>query len=202
MTSRLSPQDLERINAGIREKYHKVARTPKGHFIYPTGRLGLEGLGYDPRLLADLPDSVADAYCGVGNPFSLGEVEPGSAVLDIGCGSGVDTLLAARMAGETGEALGIDITPEMIRRANENKKAMKAGNVEFRVSGVQDLAGMENRFDLVVSNGVFNLIPDKKEAIEAALQLLKPKGRLFLADQFQSGPVEKDLRARVDSWFQ
>jgi 2-polyprenyl-3-methyl-5-hydroxy-6-metoxy-1,4-benzoquinol methylase len=202
MALRLSPQDREQINTGIQEKYNKVAVTPKGHFAYPTGREGLRGLRYDDDLIANLPDTVADSYCGVGNPFSLGEIEPGWHVLDIGCGSGVDALLAAGLVGASGEVLGIDLTPEMIRKANANKETMNLYNVDFQVASVQDLAGMDGRFDLIMSNGVFNLIPDKDEAITAAIRLLKPGGKLFAADQFLAGPTTEDIKARVASWFQ
>jgi len=202
MAIQLSPQERAQINTGIQEKYKKVAATPNNHFTYPTGREGLKGLCYDDGLIADLPDTVADSYCGVGNPFSLGEIEPGWRVLDIGCGAGVDALLAAGLVGASGEVLGIDLTPEMIRKANSNKETMNLNNVDFQVASVQDLAGMDGRFDLIVSNGVFNLIPEKKEAMAAAMRLLKPGGKLFVADQFLVGPMTKDIKARVASWFQ
>lgn len=202
MSSQLSAQDREQIDAGIREKYNKVAVTPEGHFKYPTGRDGLKGLHYNDNLIVNLPATVADTFCGVGNPFSLGEIEPGSHVLDIGCGSGVDAFLAARLVGASGEVLGIDLTSEMIQKANANKETMKTDNIDFEVVSVQDLTGMDGRFDAVISNGVFNLIPEKDEALAAALRLLKPGGRLFIADQFLSVPISKDIKARVASWFQ
>jgi 2-polyprenyl-3-methyl-5-hydroxy-6-metoxy-1,4-benzoquinol methylase len=202
MSSQLSVQDREQIDAGIRSKYDQVAVTPRGHFKYPTGRAGLEGLHYDGRLLADLPDAVADAFCGVGNPFALGDIQPGAHVLDIGCGAGVDALLAGRLVGAAGQVLGIDLTAAMIAKAEANKEMMKAGNVGFRVAGVEELADMNDRFDVVISNGVFNLIPEKDEALAAALCALKPGGRLFIADQFLMGPISTDIKARVASWFQ
>jgi 2-polyprenyl-3-methyl-5-hydroxy-6-metoxy-1,4-benzoquinol methylase len=202
MALQLSPQERAQINSGIQEKYKQVAATPKGHFTYPTGREGLEGLHYDDALIAHLPDKVAESYCGVGNPFSLGEIQPGWHVLDIGCGAGVDSLLAARLVGASGEVLGIDLTSEMIRKANANKETMDINNVDFQVTSVQGLAGMDGRFDLIVSNGVFNLIPEKREAMAATMRLLKPGGKLFVADQFLVGPMTKDIKARVASWFQ
>jgi ubiquinone/menaquinone biosynthesis C-methylase UbiE len=202
MVSQLSPRDREQIDAGIKEKYNKVAMTPNGHFTYPTGRDGLKGLNYDEGLIAGLPDSVADSYCGVGNIFSLGDIEPGSKVLDIGCGAGLDTLLAARLVGDSGEVLGIDITHEMIRKANANMETMKSTNAVFRVADVQVLTGMDGDFDVIMSNGVFNLIPDKDETIAAAMILLKSGGKLFIADQFLAGPMTKDIKERVASWFQ
>ena len=202
MAYHLNLQDREQIKACIEKRYNKVAKTPKGHFNYPTGRDGLKGLQYDDDLINGLPDAVADSFCGVGNPFSLGEIEPGSLVLDIGCGSGVDALLAASLVGSSGEVIGIDLTRKMIRKANANKEEMKAENVTFRVARVQELTGMNGHFDVIMSNGVFNLIPEKDEAITTTMNLLKPGGKLFIADQFLAGPMTKDIKARLASWFQ
>lgn len=202
MSSQLTTRDREQIHSGIRKKYIKVAASPGGQFTYPTGREGLKSLKYDAELISALPDTVADSYCGVGNPFSLGEIESGAHVLDVGCGAGVDALLAATLVGDSGKVLGIDLTPEMIQRARSNQKEMKSANIEFRVASVQDLTGMEERFDVVISNGVFNLIPEKEDAVQAVFGLLKPGGRVYLADQFMAGRMTKNLKERVASWFQ
>ena len=202
MPSILTDQDREQIISGIRDKYIKVATDPKGHFTYPTGREGLKGLNYNAEHVRALPDAVADSYCGVGNPMSLGRIGNGLHVLDIGCGAGVDALLAARLVGDSGKVVGIDLTPEMIQKARSNQHEMKSENIEFKVSGVQELTDMAERFDVVISNGVFNLIPDKDDAVRAVFRLLKPGGRFFLADQFLVGQSTKDLKERVASWFQ
>ena len=202
MSDRLSAQDLAHIHAGIRDKYTRVASGPTGHFTYPTGKDGLAGLNYDGELLSKLPDAVAASYCGVGNPLSLGAIKPGDSLLDVGCGAGVDALLAAILVGDSGSVLGIDLTPEMIRKAVENQRAMQVGNVEFMEAGIQDLPSMADHFDGVISNGVFNLIPEKEAALKAVFRLLKPGGCLSLADQFLKGPTSKNLGERVASWFQ
>jgi 2-polyprenyl-3-methyl-5-hydroxy-6-metoxy-1,4-benzoquinol methylase len=202
MSSPLSTQDLKQIHIGIRDKYAKVAVSPEGQFKYPTGRAGLEKLTYDAAIVSEMPETVAGSFCGVGNPFSLGEIPPGSRVLDIGCGAGVDALVASKMVGPSGSVLGLDITPEMIQRAEANKKEIGAENVFFQAGRVQDLAGIDASFDVVMSNGAINLIPEKAEVIEAAFRLLKPGGRLFVADQFLVGPTSKDVKARIQSWFQ
>jgi arsenite methyltransferase len=202
MSSQFSAQDLKQIDAGIRDKYIKVAETPEGHFKYPTGRNGLKGLGYNQQFMADLSDRVADSFCGVGNPFSLGEIPSGGRVLDIGCGAGVDTLLAAKLAGASGKVLGIDLSAEMVQKANANKKKVGADNIDFQQGEVQDLVGMEALFHVVISNGVFNLIPEKEAALQAVYRLLKPGGMLFLADQFVSGVPSEKQKDRVATWFQ
>jgi ubiquinone/menaquinone biosynthesis C-methylase UbiE len=152
--------------------------------------------------VADLPEAVAGSFCGVGNPFSLGKIHPGSRVLDIGCGAGVDALVASKMVGPSGTVLGLDITPEMIQRAEANKKEIGAENVVFQLDRVQDLTGIDASFDVVMSNGALNLIPEKEEVIVAAFRLLKPGGWLLVADQFLVGPTSRDLKARIQSWFQ
>jgi arsenite methyltransferase len=202
MSSPLSTQELNQIHNGIRNKYAQVAVSPEGQFKYPTGRAGLEKLKYDAAIVSELPETAAGSFCGVGNPFSLGEIAPGSRVLDIGCGTGVDALVASKIVGPSGKVIGIDITPEMIRRAEANKKEIGAENVVFQLNRVQDLVGIEASFDVVMSNGALNLIPEKEEVIAAAFRLLKPGGWLFVADQFLVGPASKDLKARIQSWFQ
>ena len=131
----LTAEDDRKIKEGIRDKYVKVAASPQGLFAYPTGRAGLEALGYPAEILGSLPDPVADAYCGVGNPFSLGELPEGAAILDIGCGAGVDLIVAGRLAGASGRAVGVDLVPEMIERARQNVEAAGLKNVEI-VEGV------------------------------------------------------------------
>jgi 2-polyprenyl-3-methyl-5-hydroxy-6-metoxy-1,4-benzoquinol methylase len=202
MSDNLTEGDRERIHAGIRNKYARVASSPQGQFRYPTGREGLERLQYDPGLVSALPDAVADSYCGVGNPLSLGEIRSGEHVLDVGCGAGVDALLAGVRVGETGSVLGIDLTPDMVERAKDNRQRMQAGNVQFQAARIQDVTAPEGGFDLVISNGVFNLVLDKEEALRTVFRLLRPGGRLWIADQFASAPLTKALRERVATWFQ
>ena len=201
MEPRLSREEHLKIETGIREKYVQVAVSPDGQFSYPVGRAGLKALGYDSVWTDQLPEHVADSYCGVGNPFSLGEIRPGDSVLDIGCGAGVDTIIAAMMVGAHGNAMGIDVVPEMVRRAEKNRLQMGTNNLIFQEADAATLDVGDNSFDVVISNGVFNLIPEKGEALRTIFRILKPAGILMLADQIASGPVAKDLKARIDNWF-
>lgn len=202
METQISQGDKDRIEAGIHEKYTKVAKSPDDLFKYPTGRAGLEALRYDPELIRPLPEVVAASYCGVGNPFSLGPVNAGDAVLDIGCGAGVDTLLAATMAGPTGEAVGVDLTAEMLQRAETNLALTDLKNVTFKKASGEKLPFENNHFDVVISNGVINLIPDKAATLKEALRVLKPGGRLMIADQTLAGSFPEDLVGRIDKWAQ
>ncbi|MCF4113233.1 methyltransferase domain-containing protein [Dethiosulfovibrio acidaminovorans] len=198
----ISKEDKNRIESGIRSKYVNVADNPKGLFRYPVGRDGLEGLNYDSELIESLPDAVADSYCGVGNPFSLGSIDEGDSVLDIGCGAGVDTIIAAMMTGSKGLSVGIDMVPEMLSKARSNLELTEMKNVSFQQASGESLPFEDDSFDVVISNGVVNLIPDKASAMVEVFRVLRPGGRLMIADQLMIGDSQKDLKERVESWFQ
>lgn len=200
MNAELTLQDQKRIEESIRGKYVKVAVSPEGLFRFPTGRSGLEALHYDPQIIQDLPEFVAAAYCGVGNPFTLGPIHPGEAILDIGCGTGVDSLIAAKMVGPSGSVRGIDLVPEMLDRAKENTRLAGADNVEFTEGSAEELPFPDASFDGVISNGVFNLVVDKVKALEEVFRVLKSGGRFMIADQVLTGELPKETKARVENW--
>jgi arsenite methyltransferase len=202
MPVQLTPEDNKRIWNGIREKYKKAAIKMDGLFSYPTGRAGLEVLGYDPTILNSLPDEVSASYCGVGNPFSLEAINEGEAVLDIGCGAGIDVIFAAKKVGASGNVVGVELVPEMLERGKINIQMMDLQNVSLVEESGEKLSFPDESFDVVISNGVFNLIPDKERAIAEAFRLLKPGGRFMIADQVLIGKIEKDLKSRIDTWFQ
>ncbi len=174
--------DAAAIRKAIQEKYAEVSKSAAGKFKYPTGREGADGLGYDRKLLDEAADALLQSFCGVGNPFALGPIRQGEAVLDIGCGAGFDTLVASRLVGTAGTVCGIDITPEMVRRAQENIRAAGADNVAIQLAAVEDMPFSDNRFDVVISNGVLNLSPCKDKAFAEICRVLKPGGRLQFAD--------------------
>ena len=134
MTSNMTRDQADKIAASIRQKYSEVAKNPEGQFQYPTGRKGLEALNYDKSLIDKLPDAVASFYCGVGNPFSIGKINPGEHILDVSCGAGVDAILAALMAGPNGSAVGVDMVPEMITRAESNLKMTGIDHARFQAT--------------------------------------------------------------------
>ncbi len=202
MDSQITIDDLEKIEAGIRKKYIEVAKSPETQFKYPTGKKGLEALQYDEALIDKLPDAVASSYCGVGNPFSLGKINAGEQVLDIGCGAGVETILASMMTGPNGNVVGVDIVPEMLERAETNLRMTDLENVTFKKASGENLPFPGDSFEVVISNGAINLIPVKEKVLAEIFRVLKPGGRLMLADQVTSGSIQKDIKARLASWFQ
>ena len=200
MENELTFQDKKRIEESIRREYAKAAASPEGLFTYPTGRAGLEGLNYEPQIMQALPETVIASYCGVGNPFTMGPIQEGETVLDIGCGGGVDIFMAAIMVGPSGNAVGVDMTPEMLAKARKNLQDLPLNNVSLQRASAEDLPFPDQTFEVVISNGVFNLIPDKAKALAEVLRILKPRGRLMLADQILTGQLPKDVKARVESW--
>jgi arsenite methyltransferase len=200
MEQELTAPDKQRIEAGIRGKYLQVAVSPKGLFRYPTGRAGLEALGYDPVMAGSLPDTVAEAYCGVGNPFSLGPIREGEAVLDIGCGAGVDSIIAAKLTGSSGAVTGIDLVPGMLAKARQNARLAGVDNVTFQESAAEKLPFPDQSFAVVISNGVFNLVVDKERALAEVYRVLKPGGRFLLADQILAGELPQETESRVENW--
>ncbi|VAX23873.1 DedA family protein, putative, partial [hydrothermal vent metagenome] len=198
--TRLTQKERKRIEKSIFQKYTKVATSPEGLFKYPTGLAGLETLEYNRDLVRALPDIVAASYCGVGNPFSLGSIGKGAWVLDIGCGAGVDTVLAAMIVGPDGKAAGVDMSAEMLARARENADETGLGNVTFKKVSAEELPFADGVFDVVISNSVFNLVVDKYKALKEVFRTLKPGGRLMMADQTLIGAMPRETAVMVKNW--
>jgi SAM-dependent methyltransferase len=193
-------EDRKKIEVGIRGKFAKVAIKSEGLFKYPTGHYGLDALKYDESILQSLPETVLDSFCGVGNPFSLGQIRPGDSILDIGCGGGVDTMVAAIMVGPAGRVVGVDMSSEMVERARQNLSQTNLNNISFIESSGEDLPLPDQDFDVVISSGVFNLIPDKLKALREVFRVMKPGGRIMMADQVLTGYLAEDVKTRVDGW--
>lgn len=202
MAQDLTDQEKTLIREKIQEKYAQVAAGAPSCFRYPVGAEGAKKLGYPPELWQDFPEALINSFCGVGNPFSLGPVNPGDSVLDIGCGAGFDACVAARLAGPDGQVAGIDATPRMIDRARENLVRLGQANVSLEVAEAETLPFPEAHFEVVISNGVFNLALDKARALSEAYRVLKPGGRFMVADMVlvQDLPPERDKK--IENWYQ
>jgi SAM-dependent methyltransferase len=170
------------IRQGIAEKYRKVAVSPEGLFRYPTGEASARGLGYPPALLTAIPPAIRERFVGVGNPFSLGSIRPGESVLDLGCGAGFDAFVAAQLVGSAGRVAGVDLSPEMLAVARAGQTEAGFSPVEFHEAAVEALPFPVASFDVAVSNGVLNLIPDKPAALREIFRVLRPGGRLQTCD--------------------
>ena len=143
---------------------------------------------------------MTESFCGVGNPLGLGEVRPGQAVLDLGSGPGLDSLLAARRVGPTGKVVGVDLCPEMVEKARRNASLMGLHNVEFVQAGIEKLPLPDGSVDVVISNGVFNLCPDKPAVLAEAWRVLRPGGRLQMADILLHDDVKPEEVAQKGEW--
>ncbi len=180
-------RDVAGIRHGIVEKYRRVAASPRGLFRYPTGAASALGLGYPPGLLAAIPEGIRERFVGVGNPFGLGLVGRDEAVLDVGCGAGFDALVAAQCVGPGGRAVGIDLSPDMLAVAEEGRAAARFRRLAFCAAAVEALPFPDGTFDVVLSNGVLNLVPDKPAAVRQIFRVLRRGGRLQACDMGLAG---------------
>jgi arsenite methyltransferase len=191
--------DVELLKSEIRKTYASVSEEPQRDFVFPTGRPWAEDLGY-PAELANVPDAAVESFAGVANPWEMGRLAPGERVLDVGSGAGTDSLLAAQMVGEQGHVTGIDMTPEMLAKARAAAAAMGAANVEFVEADAERLPFPDASFDVVISNGVIDLIPDKDAVFAELHRVLIPGGRLQIADVTIQHPVSEEGRRNIDLW--
>jgi SAM-dependent methyltransferase len=194
------PVDVEVLRDEIRRTYTDVSTEQDRQFIFPTGRAWARELGYPEPELERVPDATVGSFAGVANHWVLGRVEPGAAVLDLGCGAGTDLLIAAQMTGPTGRAIGVDMTAAMLERARESADAMGLGNVDLHEALIESLPLGDASVDVVISNGVIDLVADKDAVFDEVDRVLRPGGRLQLADVIVHREVSEDARKRIDLW--
>lgn len=192
--------DREILRNAIREEYQEVAREPGKGFHFHTGRRLAAILGYDESLLAGVPEKSIESFAGTGNPFSMGVLQAGENVVDVGSGAGIDSLIAAGMVGLEGRVIGVDMTPEMLSKAESARQEADISNAEFKDGYGEKLPVSDGWADVIISNGVFNLMPDKLAALREMSRVLKPGGRLQLADILVQKPVNEKAKERIDLW--
>jgi arsenite methyltransferase len=202
MTSEVRPAavDAEELRCLISDKYTEVAKTPEKGFHFHTGKPLAMMLGYPEEAVDALPSGTVESFAGTGNPFSMGDMHSGETVLDVGCGAGFDTIIAARQIGESGRVISVDMTPAMLEKAQAGARQAGAGNIDFRKGLAEALPVEDESVDVVISNGVINLCPDKMAAMQEIYRTLKPGGRIQIGDIVVHKEVPEDAKSDIDLW--
>jgi arsenite methyltransferase len=195
-----TPVDVDVLREEIRKTYTDVSTDTDQDFIFPTGRPWAAELAYPQHELARVPEATVESFAGVANHWTLGRIEPGSVVLDLGCGAGTDLLIAAQMTGPDGCVIGVDMTTSMLERAQDSAREMGIANVELHESLIESLPLDDDSVDVVISNGVIDLVPDKDAVFDEIDRVLRPGGRVQFADVVIHTEVSEDARARIDLW--
>jgi arsenite methyltransferase len=200
MSAAEAPVDVDVLREEIRKTYTDVSTVPDQEFIFPTGRGWAQELGDPEPELSRVPEASVESFAGVANHWTLGRIEPGSVVLDLGCGAGTDLLIAAQVTGPGGRGIGVDMTAAMLERARASAAEMGLANVELHESLIESLPLEDASVDVVISNGVIDLVPDKYAVFDEIDRVLRPGGRMQLADVVIHNEVSEDARKRIDLW--
>ncbi len=191
----------EAVHEVVRERYASIATGMSSSCCSPeAGDCGCKPALYEDALLNGLPDEVTSLSLGCGDPVTIAGLKPGETVLDLGSGGGIDCFLAARQVGETGYVIGVDMTPAMLEKANAAKQRMNMHHVEFRRGQIENLPVVANSIDVMMSNCVINLSPDKAAVFREAFRVLKPGGRLSISDIVTEGDFSDEMRADAAKW--
>ena len=192
--------DVDTLREAIQEEYAEVASHPQKGFHFHTGRPLARMLEYLDEWLKGIPESCIESFAGTGNPFSLGELRPGERVVDVGCGAGIDSLIAAKKIVPDGRVIGVDMTPSMLEKARRAAEEAGLKSVEFREGYAEALPVEDGWADVVISNGVLNLMPDKAAALQEMSRVLKPGGRLQIGDILVQKAVPESAKRKIDLW--
>jgi SAM-dependent methyltransferase len=192
--------DVDALRQAIRDEYEVVATDPSHGFHFHTGRRLAATLGYEDAWFDGIPESTIASFAGTGNPFSMGVLSAGEHVVDVGCGAGIDSLIAAGMVGASGAVVGVDMTAPMIDKARANAAAAGFTNTRFHQGFAESLPVEDGWADVVISNGVLNLFPDKFAALQEMARVLKPGGRLQIGDILVDRDVGEKGKRNIDLW--
>jgi SAM-dependent methyltransferase len=192
--------DRDELRRRVSEKYSAVALNPELGFHFHTGAPLARMLGYSEEQIRDLPAGSVESFAGTGNPFLFGDLQPGEVVVDVGCGAGLDTLIAARQVGPAGRVLAVDMTAEMRAKLIAAAASMELRNVEVLAGYAEALPVPDGTADVVISNGVINLCPDKPQVLRESYRVLKPGGRLQVGDILVHLPVPQEAKDDIELW--
>ena len=192
--------DTDTLRKAIQDEYKEVAKNPGKGFHFHTGRTLTKIVGYKDDWFDGVSESAIEAFAGTGNPFAMGTLTPGEKVVDIGSGGGIDSLVAARMVGPGGEVVGIDMTPAMLEKARTAAAESDIDNVEFREAFMEELPVADGWADVVISNGVLNLTPDKQKVLAEMFRILRSGGRLQIGDILVDREVPEEAKRKIDLW--
>jgi arsenite methyltransferase len=193
--------DVKSLRAEVQTMYSRVAQAPNGEFHFHRGPdYAASMLGYDAGELGALPSDVTAAFAGVANPHVIGHIPAGATVVDIGSGAGTDLLLAARRVGPSGRAIGVDMTEAMRQRAAQGAAACGLTNVEVRSGDATRLPIDDRSVDVVISNGVLNLVPEKERAVAEMARVLKPGGHVQIGDIVIGEVLPESALRDIDLW--
>jgi len=193
--------DAEKLREEVSQMYARVVDDPNGDFHFHRGtNYAVEFLGYDREKLDQLPTETTAAFAGVGNPHAIDDIMPGQTVVDIGSGAGTDLFLAAMSVGSTGTAIGVDMTDAMLARSRASAAALGLTQVDLRKGDAETLPVDDGTADVIISNGVLNLTTDKTKAFQEIHRVLKPGGRLLLADIVVESELSEGIRNDIDLW--
>jgi SAM-dependent methyltransferase len=192
--------NVEDLRCQIQDKYAEVAKTPEKGFHFHTGRPLALMLGYSGGLIDQLPASAVESFAGTGNPFSMGPLRSGETVLDIGCGAGFDSVIAALRVGPAGRVIALDMTAAMLEKAALSAEQASVSNIDFREGLAESLPVDDASVDVVISNGVINLCPDKMAVMAEVYRVLKPGGRIQIGDIVVHKEVPQSAKDNIDLW--
>lgn len=192
--------DLEELRDAIKDEYKEVAINPEKGFHFHTGRKLTALLGYKEQWLENVPDEAINSAAGTGNPFTLGDLKPGERVVDVGCGAGMDSFIAAQMVGPSGRVIAVDMTEEMLEKARASAQEAGVENIEFKQGYGEELPVEDGWADVIISNGVLNLMPDKIKGLNEMARVLKPTGRLQISDIVVQKTVPDSGKQQIDLW--
>jgi arsenite methyltransferase len=192
--------DTKSLRKVIQDEYKQVAEQPDKGFHFHTGRPLTKIVGYKEEWLTGVSELSIESFAGTGNPFAMGDMAAGEKVVDVGSGGGIDSLIAARMVGASGKVVGIDMTPAMLEKARAAAAESGIDNVEFREAYMEELPVPDGWADVVISNGVLNLTPDKQKVLSEMFRVLRPGGRLQIGDILVSREVPEAAKKKIDLW--